>query len=1044
MSTIKKKKPDSPVNGSSPATQAARSSSRQDTLEKQVSGTASKTQRDLSPSASVEQSAAREGRPPTGRRKRKQPPPPPPPEEPPQVLDPFVAAVQNLDGDDAGAVMRFDNDLDNFDFDSEKQDGAPGTTVVDTTATNPHYLHAGVVSIAAIFFIVVFAYYINTLTQPVSFTEQQLDDIALGINNVVDSLLLEQQAATALLSVTVFEISHGLLGSQAYLEDTTAAMQAYSQAIQNTRAALSAAFRVHENYVAAVNDALGGLHIANALDLARLEHARNAIFKGGDSAKTLPVYDFIFEQLATYQSKLVALQMFKDPSDKQALLNLAASLEKQAAFAATTFVGYLNRSSPYSSVLRTFNTQKEFQLSWEIDATMNVAESFLRYGTSQEVFGSAATTDLNSVTYRSGTQQALNEIDTPPALQAMFGALQTQSLAGRAKPWNASYGQEILTKISPLLSSISATDGTFFDLVHQRSNPHQIVALTATVLLFVISVVSLVSHVVSSVSYAQDKEYHDSANREIRLLQKALLRMSTFVQKAAKLDVQAIAAVIRKAQRARAAIPYEEQQLYHAMTSLRDIEFFIPMTVTKPPPELSKVALTKSELFLNPALVHCKGAVAVRVSLSTFHCQFASAGVKQKALQHQMTRTLTALQEIADEHVPGNASFLCVQGDHALLWVNLVRKITYPSMRAISIAAALRDECERLGLRQPSIGVACGDALVGHVSSQAPSSAISNGHVSSFASFGSVAKDFNILDNCCRIHEVSVGVNNAAVSSYFQERIDYDSDIFNNNGTASVGFENLSNGSPESQGAGSAEGATLAQTTSLALAAETSGADGTNPANSIVGKGKSRAAAATTTSTAQLREKLSLEERFRRLHVHFKPLEMVNTSTSRAGEETYALLDFHLTLTKERQAQLLARRGSQPVLPKAEGGDELLDLEDGAWFKDYSRDLTDGSVMFPCFSIVPFQPARRGEEEKMLRDWSRFFDLYVDCCQTCTSERLGNAMNVLMEFASKYQHSGTASVERMKKLLLNARNTGNISTSSGSLKRSRLLDTLCV
>lgn len=939
-------------------------------------------------------------------------------------MDPYQLAIQHIQSEEnAGAVMNVDATAD---FDMTFDDGNDtlhyDTSDVNTDGPkkekpfwNPHYLHALLVGIVATFFIVVFGYYIADASSPMESTEQHVDNVGLRALSTVDRVLEEMDAASRLMSVDVFGVSRNTEHTASFLEEITRALENFQVAVDTTDAEISALVRTHEAYLSSMVGGGGGVLVERALDLASLSRVRNAARFGGSPHNVIPAYDSLVQKLMTFTSRLIVNKALEDPTDRSVLQSVFAAFEGEMMKTAAMFTSYLNASSNSGAgALKSFTAKSDFEIAWKLEALPSVSESFLRYAVSAESFLSEPTTNTSASAYRSGSL-GLNYITPPSTLSTVFLSEVSESYSGQGFTWNSTLGSVILSGIPQGLIAAATLNTAFEYELGDRNTPRSVVLVTVLLLLLIISVFALIGHFASVVHYVQNEDTHAAREREVRTLQKSLTRMTTFAGKVSRLDVTAVASIIRRAHRARtSALPTEEIQLYASMTTLRDKETFLPITVTRPPADIPKAALSAAgNLFVKPALVHVKSAVAVRISFSTFHNAFQTAGSKQKAVQHQLTRCLTAFQELADEHIPQGGGVLSVQGDHAILWVNIVDRVLYPTMRAVSIAHALEEECVRLGVRRPFICVAVGDALVGHVSSQPPNQSgggSSHAHVTSFTAFGTVARDLSILDNVSRTHEADVVLNNAATMSYFQDRVEYDADSLNAP-NQHVDFEIHPR-----------------ETTQAASPVEEASSQQVDPKAASV-----RAVGA--------RRMIPLDERFRQLHCFFRPLEMVNTSTSRVSEDTYAILEVHLTITKERALQLKNRRGSNPIMANALGRDVLM-LDDGSWFKDYSRDVADGSVMFPCYSCIAMGPNPK-EEEAMLLAWAKCFEAFVECCEDTTADKLSVALQAVSDFSLKYPRHGGPTAERIKRALLAARNTGAINVSAAGLKRMRLLDTVC-
>ncbi|CUG93677.1 transmembrane protein, putative, partial [Bodo saltans] len=588
------------------------------------------------------------GRPPTGRRRRRAPPPPPPKEASELSLDPYQLAIQHVQSEEnTGAVMNvdataeFDATFDDGVEDSllhneDAQSGGDSTTAEKKSKPfwNPHYSHALLVGVVAAFFIAVFGYYISSASAPMQQTEKHVDKVAVQALATADRLLDEMYVASQVMSTVVFAVANGQENTGTFLEDVTNALASYQDAMRSTDDQISLLLRTHEEYLSSMVGGIGVL-VESALDIATLSRIRNAVRSGGDPSSIMPSYDDVVQGVMTFSSRLVVSGAFRDPNDRHELQAVVSAMEGQLEYTGALLTNFLNAwSVPAAGALKSFTASSDFEVSWKLDALSSVVESFLRYGVSSESYLSSATTNTTASAYRSGSNN-LNYIALPSTLYTLLNAEETESYSGQAFTWNSTYGAVLLGQIPSGLVATATLNVQFDEELDDRNSSLSIVLVTVLLILFIISVIAIFGHIASVIHYAQNEDSHAAREREVRTLQRSLTRMTTFAQKVSKLDVTAVAAIIRRAHRSRTAtLPTEELQLYNSMTTLRDKEYFLPVTVTHPPADIPKAALSKSgNLFVKPALAHVRSAVAVRMSLSTFHNAFQTAGSKQKAVQ---------------------------------------------------------------------------------------------------------------------------------------------------------------------------------------------------------------------------------------------------------------------------------------------------------------------------------------------------------------------------------------------------------------------------
>ena len=603
------------------------------------------------------------------------------------------------------------------------------------------------------------------------------------MSSVVDALMTELQTASLVLGFTQRNQALGILSPQwASLQDK------FKAATQATNRAVEQATSYNDPKLMLFQSSALGIALSDALNLARLERVRQLTITGGEPIKTIASYDAVIQTLTLYQARLEIPSVIDTPSDLNAFAGLFAIAEQSAASVTLSLSSYLSSTIP-GFVSTT--TDDGLQLMWSAAGVLSVLEPLLRFGTSQESFSNNR--DTVSLKYRDPTN-LLNSIVYPQRTVQLSDTLTINSMAGRAVAWNASMATTLLFQAAA--SAVVSFDTEFSAALRNTTTNRSLTQLIALLLLLLINVTALVYHAFNAFFYHKNRDMHAQHNREAHMFQRSITRMSKFVLMVASLDIASMSKVLKYATKSRNGLPHEETQLYQCLSSVRDAEPFILPTVKVPPPNVPTEALTKHKLFVKPALLHFSNAVAIRVSLNCFQGSFSNAGVKQKALQHQMSRYLSVLQDTADSLIGPNSGLLNVYGDHAMMWLNVLTPLKYPTVFAAVITRALEDECVKLSIRLAQLSICAGPTIAGHVSNAPPGLSKTGAKtklvpLTTFATFGVAARDSCTLGHLMRVHDVPFCFNHHAVQQYCAELRAVDKEMVTNRVAAGLNNQQM-------------------------------------------------------------------------------------------------------------------------------------------------------------------------------------------------------------------------------------------------------------
>jgi hypothetical protein len=1019
------------VDRLTPATEAAgltpHGPTPTDGLTKKNSGTAGQRQPEGLPPLGAVANVAKVATTGRKRRKHREPTPPPAVEPPP---DPFTKRVERITDEDAAvsaAVLRAPTTGDEFDdlILGEEGDRARGSVeptmvVKDTSNCNPHFLVAALILLPSLYFIALFGVYVSTPEgkRPLQPDPANAAILAQLTSNVVEALLKELEQGTRLASMQDIIEMDSSGRSIVWLRRPF-----YTDAQQRSNKAIEEAIRFSTNgdVYSQMREYAGGITISESIDIASLERARAKVLIGGKWIEIIELYDSVLHRVLLFQSAIALRNV--DAAGLSGYQQLFATGQLAASDLLRMFVSYQNSTSRQPGlVINSLNSSVQYEFIAKSRMMIDTYEGLLRYAAS----GSNAREVVGSAPFRA-KGSPVNFLTVPSATDAILDVMLEESFGSSAVYyWNSANETRFMNLMQNTTTSIYWVDSGFARGIPDGVKPARLVAeLACLVLLFVLSVIAIFFHTKSSVQYYQNMEAHMESNRNATLFHRSLTRTSKFLLMAASLDVEKMAAVFRKVAKTSHPIPVEESQLYTALGSLRDAEPFLCNTVVAPPPEVPAAAISKHKLFVRPALVHVRCAVVLRVSLSPYHNAFAGAGVKQKALQHQMNRYLSLVQDTADALFGPRGTVLSVFADYAALWCNVLKKVDYPVMMATELALTVLTESTKQGIvasaagEKPLLSICCGDALIGQIFNQPPGGfdnsdlLITNqgtvaaaGPTSSpppqgaadpaapaaeaaryrnvkpfgcFVSFGPVTKEVTLMTSLSKLHEPDISMNHWAAEAFHYER-----EALHSNGSTGVTPVPIN------------VAATPARPGSA------SPARGTRNVDSPLTSQQAPVAGSARRDQQRNAQQAALQDRLRNLSVSFTPLDLIRADV--VEDETAGFL---------RTANVA-------------GPDRIL----------HARAVDSGTELIPCYSV---SRTSGDAQVAMVRSWDQFFAQFVSFVVMPTTANGDAALQLLETFLATYPQAGLQrTAERLRKAIGIGRVTGTVPITASQIKRARL------
>lgn len=611
-------------------------------------------------------------------------------------------------------------------------------------------------------------------------------EAAIPLTALAASLLAEQFAATDVAYFHQTPTQAAQFLSFPYFPDTnTAEYSAARQRFKEAEAATDAV--VAEAVLERTADTFAPFAARGGIDLGALAQLRTAALEGGDSvAATLDAYAATAHvALRLAAASTVPRQFATRPGAEQRAQRVA-----RAAYAAelASLVALLEASVQRTASNETLELDTAMFGTSLVDALAGCDSAF--YG-HMGVSGEATLTDAVSpaAAAAAGAASPINDVwstSVPPAARAVAQAIRTGafvSAQAAASARNASDAAALRALHLALLSRLAL----------QRTETRATVGASAGTTakeqfgllssLFALGVAMLFINALFVAQDARSGDAREQRQREVRATQRGLDRLRVYVRRLAGLEPAALA------RRAGRGMLNHEVTLTQQCSGWRDVSLFLAPTVRNHPEAIASAAkateladgegtafgpsiLSKHGLFLSSSLHLSRTLCGLRASLNHFHVAFHSAGSKQKAIQHQLTRFLTFLEEHA-EHRHG---FLSIHGDFVDLWVEVLNGASgQPCLELARAAFDINTKCRAAMLPVPQLALTCADGYIGNVSTLAapPSSTLSGLNptvaYTSVVVFGRVADELEALSTLCRLHDV-----NTVCTQSFKERLALD------------------------------------------------------------------------------------------------------------------------------------------------------------------------------------------------------------------------------------------------------------------------------
>jgi hypothetical protein len=198
-------------------------------------------------------------------------------------------------------------------------------------------------------------------------------------------------------------------------------------------------------------------------------------------------------------------------------------------------------------------------------------------------------------------------------------------------------------------------------------------------------------------------------DRDLGALDDTVSRMRAVVARVKALKLGVIAAVRR-----RVRIPRpEELQLYTALSNMKDIEQFLPSTVSDAPRNTPLPAFNGDGLNVRPKLHVLQQVCVLRVDVSHHHRHFGESDDKKQAVHHQLTRFISAVDEAAVSVVP--TATVQNFGAYSLVLLNLAESVDFPASLALLAAVEISRRAQEVFAFKPHVAIAMADLTIGNV-----------------------------------------------------------------------------------------------------------------------------------------------------------------------------------------------------------------------------------------------------------------------------------------------------------------------------------------